>query len=521
MSVRCNASKKIRFVHVPKDGDPGVSVVVVPSTVVLNTAVSATRDVTVYVYRGGEIVSPESMSFLSDKQFSQLAKGLIWSFGGSTSDGGFSYRLNYISGNDINLTVPFYVTVDGVSYHSAFCVQTVKDGTNGSGSDGRNGVWVPPMMLWSDYPDDYYFQAGDPSSGDVRLDMVLVKAPNGNLIPYHCLQSHIKADSLFSPETDTEFWAPADAGVYKCLATELLAAQNARIDFLSGQAIRVGNGASMCGYFGAPTANGAILYSGADSEADASFLIDQNGKTYHGGTSGQRIEIDPASKRMLVYGSDGNLCAIHSGDDLDWQTVWNTVSSGGSVSQTPAAKTLQGSKTEYVTLTSLGITPTADGTLKISIPAFTLKANGAMIKADSGMMMSMYVSELCLEVLAGLKVVAQYFLGAIMGNGDTVNETAVTTARTVTCAALAGTAYSVRLRYVSNINGSASFSTAPVTRTLEVSTQMCHYGRNGWCVVRSNQDYSYCIFDSAGKMHQRTVSGGVIMFDTDTSGKHF
>ena len=134
------------------------------------------------------------------------------------------------------------------------------------------------MMLWSDYPDDYYFQAGDPSSGDVRLDMVLVKAPNGNLIPYHCLQSHIKADSLFSPETDTEFWTPADAGVYKCLATELLAAQNARIDFLSGQAIRVGNGASMCGYFGAPTANGAILYSGADSEADATFVVYQNGR---------------------------------------------------------------------------------------------------------------------------------------------------------------------------------------------------------------------------------------------------
>lgn len=278
MSVRCKASRKIRLAHIPADGDPGLTILVTPSTLTFNTSTSMPlREVRVDVYRGGrKLIYQEEFicSVLSSN--STVIKGLTWRF--SVTDGAFSYFLSYIAGNDINMSIPFTVTVDGVAYPASIGVQTVKNGANGTGSDGRNGVWVPPMMLWSDYPDDYVFQAGDPASGDVRLDMVLVKAANGNLIPYYCLETHVKGDSPYSPETNTEFWAPADAGVYKCLATELLAAQNARIDFMSGQAIRVGNGAEMCGYFGAPTDTGAVLYTGANNVAQATFVVYKDGR---------------------------------------------------------------------------------------------------------------------------------------------------------------------------------------------------------------------------------------------------
>lgn len=277
MSVRCNTSRKIRFAHIPKDGDPGLTLLVTPTTLTFNTASSANRIVKVEVYRGGKKLKYGDeflCSVLSTK--STVTKGLTWSC--STYSGEFLYTLSYVAGNDISLSIPFTVTVDGVAYPASIGVQTVRDGTNGTGSDGRNGVWVPPMMLWSDYPDDYVFQAGDPASGDVRLDMVLVKAANGNLIPYYCLETHVKGDSPYSPETDTEYWTPADAGVYRCLATDLLAAQNARIDFLSGQAIRVGNAAEMCGYFGAPTATGAVFYTGANNVAQATFVVYKDGR---------------------------------------------------------------------------------------------------------------------------------------------------------------------------------------------------------------------------------------------------
>lgn len=274
MAVKGKASRRIHFVHVPQSG---LTIAVSPSSLTFNTSTSAARTVTVEVYRDGK-----KLTYGTDFTCSTLAsgnsvtKGLIWSF--SVSSDSFSYSLTYVAGNDISMTIPFKVTVDGVAYPASICVQTVKNGTNGTGSDGRNGVWIPPMMLWSEYPDDYLFQAGDPSSGDVRLDMVLVKAANGNLIPYYCLNTHVKGDSPYSPETDSEFWAPADAGVYKCLATELLAAKNARIDFLSGQAIRVGNDADMCGYFGAPTLSGAIFFSGSNKESNATFIVYSNGR---------------------------------------------------------------------------------------------------------------------------------------------------------------------------------------------------------------------------------------------------
>lgn len=277
MSVKCKASRKIHFAHIPADGDPGLTILVTPSTLTFNTASGANRIVKVEVYRGGKKLKYGDeflCSVLSST--ATVTKGLTWR--SLVTSGEFSYSLSYVAGNDISLSIPFTVTVDGVAYPASIGVQTVKNGTNGTGADGRNGVWIPPMMLWPDYPDDYVFQAGDPASGDVRLDMVLVKAANGNLIPYYCLETHVKGDSPYSPETDTEFWAPADAGVYKCLATELLAAQNARIDFMSGQAIRVGNGAEMCGYFGAPTDTGAVFYTGANNVAQATFVVYKNGR---------------------------------------------------------------------------------------------------------------------------------------------------------------------------------------------------------------------------------------------------
>ena len=278
MSVKCKASRKIRLAHIAKDGDSGLTILVTPTTLTYNASKSVPiREVQVDVFRGNrKLVYQEEFSCSPLASTRTVTKGLTWSF--SALSGSFKYRLAYEAGNDINISIPFTVTVDGVSYPASIGVQTVRDGTNGTGSDGRNGVWVPPMMLWSDYPDDYVFQAGDPTSGDVRLDMVLVKAANGNLIPYYCLETHVKGDSPYSPETDAEFWAPADAGVYKCLATELLAAQNARIDFMSGQAIRVGNGAEMCGYFGAPTDTGAVFYTGANNVAQATFVVYKDGR---------------------------------------------------------------------------------------------------------------------------------------------------------------------------------------------------------------------------------------------------
>lgn len=309
MAVKGKASRRIRFTHVSQDG---LTILVTPTTIAFNSASNAYRTVQVDVYRGGRRLEYQTeflCSALSDS--STVTKGLTW--GPVLKGGVFSYRLSYVAGNDVNMAIPFTVTVDGVAYPASIGVQTVKNGTNGTGADGLTGVWIPPMMLWDDYPDDYVFQAGSAPDGDVRLDMVLVKGADGTPVPYYCLETHVKGDSLNSPETDSEYWAPSDAGVYRCLATELLAAQNARIDFLSGQAIRVGSGADMCGYFGAPTSTGAILYSGADSESKATFVVYKNGRVVarsadiEGRISASTLDLKVSASAAGAL-PDGSLC---------------------------------------------------------------------------------------------------------------------------------------------------------------------------------------------------------------------
>lgn len=504
------------FVQSP---EPGVSITVSPQNVLFNTSDrNVTREVKVDVYKGSRKLGYGDYVCSTLASGSSLGSGLTWS-SKSGDDGGFIYTLTYVGVVEISKVVAFQVSVDGVSYLMAIAVQTVRDGQPGeNGASGENGVWVPPIMLWSDYPAGYEFQAGKPENGDVRLDMVGILDGGNNIIPYYCAVTHTK-NSRYKPGDSTR-WVAADAGVYKFLATELLAAKNARIDFLSGQAIRVGEGSDMCGYFGAPTATGAILYTGADSEAEATFIVFDSGLTRWGDATGKRIELDPNSKRMLFYDDSGSLSAIHSGDTLDYTKVGQDTGSNATDSLTGSAmyKSVTGDGTQYTNLVS-GKTAGGDGTLKVSVPAFTLQTNGTGFPATDKML-SQYTSQLALEILVNGSVTSTYRLGETVG----FTESRTTTAKTVSVSVAKGSIYTVRLRYIGNLNasGTSTFSTTgTATVTLEVQIKVCHYGSNGYYISTSNQNYTYSIFGTDGKLHAKTVVGGTVMFDTDTEGKHF
>lgn len=403
--------------------------------------------------------------------------------------------------------------------------QTLSIVTSGqNGVNGKNGVWVPPPMLWSDYEVGYKFMSGNLSANPIetRLDITIIIADNGKLWPYRCKSTYVKASTSLPPDKDTTHWERCDAGVYKFLATELLLAANARISFLSGQAIRVGDASGMCGYFGAPVGeSGAILYTGGDNVSDATYVVYANGRARWGNASGKRIELDPIAGRMLVYGADGALCAIHSGDDLDYTKVGSeTGNATDTVASTGLGKSLTGAATAYTNLVT-GKTAGGNGTVKVSVPAFNVSASGSGYpESGTGQAMSMYTAELALEILIDGKVSATYQLGAT----DKPSESLNTTVRTVSVSIGRGSTYTVRLRYASCLNATGSASFMPkgsATVSLEVQNKVCHYGRNGYYVSTSNQNYSYCIYDSSGKMHQKTMVNGTAMFDTDDPTKHF
>ncbi|MDE5851011.1 MAG: hypothetical protein K2H38_12795 [Muribaculaceae bacterium] len=272
-------------------GDPAVSIIVSPQNLVFNTSKpSLDTEVTVEVYKGGSKIPTSGFvvswlgatapgGFITDR-----LKYTFATRGGST----FVFQLTYIPPVEINMQIPFTVTVDGIAYQQSLSVQTVANGADGdkgdagqNGTDGKNGVWVPPPMLFTDYPPQYQFQSGDLTKTpmETRLDIVVILTPAGKLMPYRCIVSYIKESSSPSPDNDPEHWQACDAGVYRFLATEILWANIGRIDFFNSQAIRIGDQDGMCGYFGTPVSgNGAILYTGGDNVSQASFIVYKDGR---------------------------------------------------------------------------------------------------------------------------------------------------------------------------------------------------------------------------------------------------
>ncbi len=240
------------------------------------------------------------------------------------TDGSYSLWSSVLNGTiscgtTLYTRVEFSLRKDNVEIDSA----TVGIGQFGkNGTDGKNGVYVPPMMLWTDYPDEYPFQAGNVEAGDDHLDYVGVLESDGRVTLYYCVENNLKKDG-FNPATDNNkkkakgyHWFASDAGTYKFLATELLWAAIGQIDFFNSQVIRIGNQSGMLGYFGVPTGTthgGAIFYSGADNPTQATFVVYADGSfTATNADIEGRITVSTLDLKVSTAGDgaipNGSLC---------------------------------------------------------------------------------------------------------------------------------------------------------------------------------------------------------------------
>ncbi len=402
------------------------------------------------------------------------------------------------------------------------CTSVVFDGKNGT--TGKNGVWVPPPMLWEDYPDGYEFKCGDVSEGEDHMDMVLCKKEVDGETKYYiyrCRVSHTKDSSHFPMDDNYDggakpdaYWERSTHGIYKFLATDLLLANNARIEFLSGQSIRIGEGAKMCGYFGAPTNGGAILYTGGSEVTTATYVVFKEGRARWGDAGGQRIEIDPATRRMLIYDASNELCAIHSGDTLDYTKVGNETggSAASTVTQSAMNATLNGIADVRKTIASG--TATRNGRLRVTLPKIRLASNGSAPAASTGMQMSAYTAEAYLEIaIDGRDASSNPIVQTVRGV-----ETKESDAAQYEASIPAGSTYEVRLRYMSSLDASgtatvSALGTASVA--FEALNKVCHYGSNGWYISASNTNYAYYIFDSFGVLHVKVVCNGKEIINSD------
>ncbi|MBD5583880.1 MAG: hypothetical protein HDQ88_02275 [Clostridia bacterium] len=301
-----------------------VSVSVTPQAVVLKRGrPEPERRVYVDLYDGGRRVDYQTEGFvcstLNESPNTEVAPGVTWGFG--VDNGRFYYRLRYLGATDVKAEIPFTVSYGEDKYPYTLQLLSVADG-EGAGTPGKDGLdgidgqdapWTPPPMLWDDYPEGYAFEAGDPTHDERRLDVVGILDSNNEMWLYRCLRGHVK-NARYKPGTNAAYWEEAEASRYRIVATQLMMANNARIDFLSGQAIKVGTKAGgACGYFGAPTGEkNTILFSGAERAEDATFAVDADGTV-----RGSKMEVEGKVRASLMElktashdtsASDGALC---------------------------------------------------------------------------------------------------------------------------------------------------------------------------------------------------------------------
>lgn len=399
-----------------------------------------------------------------------------------------------------------------------------KDGDPGpagpAGPAGSRGPYIPGYMPWSSYPSGYQFKSG--AAGESRMDIVLLASGN-RLIPYYCKASHTKGTT--PPNQDTAHWGITDAGVYDCLATNMLLADNARVEFMSGQAIRVGAGTTVWGYFGTPAEGGEIIYTGGATPAEATFMVDLHGNARWGAATAQRIEVDPIAAALRIFDSSGALRTTMSGERKDPATA---IPGGGADTSLTGGTTLAATATGSHTVIAEN-TASAAGTVSVNVPAMTItaKANDMGSGAgSSGPVMQPYTNvAVTIQVWVGGKVVARrqfsghaYYEEAATGSDPvSVERTFVTQPTAITAAVKKNDKVKVTVEVgITKAGGTGSGGSGSVTAGTAFSGKFvysgvqCIYATNGICISSNSDNYFFALFDTSGTLHIGCKAAGTV-----------
>lgn len=399
-----------------------------------------------------------------------------------------------------------------------------KDGEPGpAGPAGSRGPYIPGYMPWSSYPTGYPFKSG--AAGEGRLDIVIVVSGN-RLIPYYCKVSHTKGAT--PPDQDSARWGITDAGVYDCLATNMLLADNARVEFMSGQAIRVGAGTTVWGYFGTPAEGGEIIYTGGATPAAATYMVDLHGNARWGSATGQRIEVDPIAAALRIFDSSGALRTTMSGERKDPATA---IPGGGADTSLTGGTTLSATATGSHTVIAEN-TATADGTVSVNVPAMTITAKPNTMASGTGsgsgtqtpVMQPWTNVAVTIQVWVGGKVAARrLFSGSASaedpagGNSGSNERTFTTQPTAITADVRKNDKVKVTVEVgVTIAGGSGTGGSASVTAGTAFSGKFvysgiqCVYATNGICISSNSDNYFFALFDTSGTLHIGCKAGGTV-----------
>lgn len=428
-----------------------------------------------------------------------------------------------------------YVTYKGVNYPFALQLTRVNDGESIQGEPGRMGAATPPYMLWEEYGSTYEFQDGDKAvDGTIaeRRDAVLYGTDgNGKYIPWLCIRSHVKAADK-KPQTGSEYWK-AGSGTYDLFASRVVLAENAFIGLFSGNQVRIYNSArQIVGVMSSiekapiyknhtlPFFIGGLLSDAGAFSKQPRFAVDEVGRTYHGGVTGQHIEIDPISKVMNIFNSAGEVCATHSGREISVSDVTQVSASGGTYTKSVALEqfytTADKAKKTFNIIATDSNGMIGAGKITVNIPAISMQGKQGTV---AGQPIYMIIGRIDLMVTLN-GATRTYSIGELRIGDIVSNDVSLTTAATsITENFNKGDEVSISLVYTSTVKTADGYfrvlkPSANVTTNFSASIYRCEFGANGFFLAQNTQNYIYVLFVN-GVLHVKAVSNGTKIFGND------
>lgn len=188
------------------DGEDAVTILVSPENIEFNLSNSVIKQtVKVNAYKGKKKLSYEENEFVCSTLTTTgsgtfITTGLRWNFEVDGAD--FYYTFMYIAGNDIDISIPFTVTVDSVKYERAIYVHTVKNGTQ-----GIPGPTYKPLRVreWSEISNNTKLTTGLNDDDDwTDIVYILTDTVESGVKYWKCIKDFTKKSGQTPPgDSDT------------------------------------------------------------------------------------------------------------------------------------------------------------------------------------------------------------------------------------------------------------------------------------------------------------------------------
>ena len=182
-------------------------------------------------------------------------------------------------------------------------VPFIKNGLRGqqgaSGATGERGAAIRGPYNWYELENQRYSNGLGPNASDKLWIDILVK----DGVYYRCTTSHNYTGQTWAQVQSA--WTQSDES-YDFIATNLLLADNAKINIMTSNEIYFGSGSTITGGMKGGTGSTVAFWAG-NSEAEPNFSVDHNGNLSIGSGSTPNFSVDQdgkmVAKSATIYGN--------------------------------------------------------------------------------------------------------------------------------------------------------------------------------------------------------------------------